>query len=156
MTENGNQPKLSEIGNPILAQEKKTVKTVDPQNPSEEKYLRAKNIILSKLISANESQASNFEELRRAEEELQKNVVSLAQIQISIASMHEKIIDIFTTLNKKQDEIQTLSQLIQYLEVPISNISAEYIDKVIDHFEAGYRNNINISINKIINYDKYE
>lgn len=157
MNENGNQSNLSEIGEPVLSQAQKQIQeTVMLPKLTEEKLLRAKNVVLSLLISANKNQILDCEELHRVEVDLQMKLSDLTQIHESIACICTKINDICTAIREKQEKIQTFGQLMQELEASIPNISVENIDKIIDHYETDQRNNINNSISKILDYNKYE
>lgn len=157
MNENGNQSNLSEIGEPVLSQEQKQIQeTVMSPKLTEEKLLRAKNVVLSLLISENKNQILECEELHRVEVDLQNKLSDLTQIHESIACICTKINNICTAIREKQEKIQTFGQLMQELEASIPNISVENIDKIIDHYETDQRNNINNSISKILDYNKYE
>lgn len=156
MNDEKGSPKLPEIGTPILTPGKKEVpEDTKTLNIDEEKRSQAIRIITSLQNSVVERQKSLNKELQRVNKDLQKTTDELAQKQQILASIYENINTLLKQLSASQEEVQTLRQLIEALTSSDPSVVNPIIQKVVEYYEADRRSNINNSVNKIFEYNKY-
>ena len=156
MNDENTPPKLPEIDTPILMQEQKEASGATKGLVADEgKRLQAMDIICSLQNSAFEMQNSICSELQRAHEELQKTTVELEQKQKSLTSIYESISTLLMKLIASQENVQTLRQLLETLASSDSSTTNQIVQKVIERYEDDRKSNINNSINKVFDYNKY-
>ena len=153
--ENG-PPKLPEIDTPILVQETK-VAPKSPKSPisDEDNRSQAIQIITLWQNAAINKQKKICDELQRANDDLRKLTTELEQKQQSLASINEDISKLLIKLSESQEEIQSFRQVLDVLTSSDPAATKAVVKEVIEHYEENRRSNINNSVKKIIDYNKY-
>ncbi len=145
-----------EIGTPILGPEQKEVqggsKTL---KIDEEKRSQAIKIFARLQNDVFEKQDSLNKELQRANEDLQETTAELAQKQQSLVAIYENINKLLEQLNASHAYVQDLHQLIEELTSFNPAVANQIIQKVIEHDEEYRRININNSVKKAFEFNKY-
>lgn len=148
--------KWPEIDTPILGPEQKEGQEVSKTlKIDEEKLSLAIKIIASLQNDVFEKQNSLNKELQRANEDLQKTTAELAQKQQSLVAIHENINKLLEQLNASHAYVQDLHQLIEELTSFNPAVANQIIQKVIEHDEEYRRININNSVKKAFEFNKY-
>lgn len=145
-----------EIGTPILGPEQKEVqggsKTL---KIDEEKRSQAIKIFARLQNDVFEKQDSLNKELQGANEDLQKTTAELAQKQQSLVAIYENINKLLEQLNASHAYVQDLHQLIEELTSFNPAVANQIIQKVIERDEEYRRININNSVKKAFEFNKY-
>ena len=145
-----------EIGTPILGPEQKEVqggsKTL---KIDEEKRSQAIKIFARLQNDVFEKQDSLNKKLQRANEDLQETTAELAQKQQSLVAIYENINKLLEQLNASHAYVQDLHQLIEELTSFNPAVANQIIQKVIEHDEEYRRININNSVKKAFEFNKY-
>lgn len=145
-----------EIGTPILGPEQKEVQggsktlKIDEEKRSQaiKTFARLQNDVFEKQDSLNK-------ELQRANEDLQETTAELAQKQQSLVAIYENINKLLEQLNASHAYVQDLHQLIEELTSFNPAVANQIIQKVIEHDEEYRRININNSVKKAFEFNKY-
>lgn len=148
--------KWPEIDTPILGPEQKEVQGgAKTLKIDEEKRSQAIKIFASLQNAVFEKQNSLNKELQRANEDLQKTTAELAQKQQSLVAIHENINKLLEQLNASHAYVQDLHQLIEGLTSFNPAVANLKIQKAIEHDEEDWKININNSVNKAFDFNKY-
>ena len=145
-----------EIGTPILGPEQKEVQGgAKTLKIDEEKRSQAIKIFARLQNDVFEKQDSLNKELQRANEDLQETTAELAQKQQSLVAIYENINKLLEQLNASHAYVQDLHQLIEELTSFNPAVANQIIQKVIEHDEEYRRININNSVKKAFEFNKY-
>lgn len=147
---------IPDIGPAELGLETEKTQSSDEISVSDEqKRLRAIQITILRRDQLLEKQKEITNELLRLNENLKNTSSDLAVIHQKLSGIQQKINSHLDIINKIQEDIRALHSILDALNSRNLTQTKEVAQKVIENHEANNTNNINDSVVKVFDYNKY-
>lgn len=152
---NGSQT-IPDIGPAELGSETEKTQTSDEIAVSDEqKRLRAIQITILRREQLLDKQKEITNELLRLNENLKNTSADLVMIHQKLSGIQQKINSHLDVINKIQEDIRALHSILEALNSRNLPQTREVAQKVIENHEANNTTNINDSVIKVFDYNKY-